>query len=50
MGAYRVAGASWTQVTISLANFDHLAPSPGGVWVLSIANCDDKAMDTLGPR
>ena len=45
--AYPVAGGNWTQLTISLANFDHLARSPAGLWVLSMANCDDKAMDTL---
>ena len=39
---------NWTQFTISLANFDRLARSPEGLWVLSMANCDDKAMDTLG--
>ena len=34
--------------THSLANFDRLARSPAGLWVLSMANCDDKAMDTFG--
>ena len=37
--AYLVAGGNWTQLTISLANFDRLARSPAGLWVLSIANC-----------
>ena len=46
--AYPLAGGNWTQLTISLANFDCLARSPAGLWVLSMANCDDKAMDTLG--
>ena len=46
--AYPVAGGNWTQLTISLANFARLARSPAGPWVLSMANCDDKAMDTLG--
>ena len=46
--AYPVAGGNWTQLTISLANFDRLARSPASLWVLSMANCDDKAMDTLG--
>ena len=46
--AYSVAGGKWTQLTISLANFERLAGSPAGLWVLSMANCDDKAMDTLG--
>ena len=46
--AYLVVGGNWTQLTISLANFDRLARSLAGVWVLSMANCDDKAMDTLG--
>ena len=46
--AYPVAGGIWTQLTISLANFERLARSPAGLWVLSMANCDDKAMDTLG--
>ena len=41
--AYRVAGGNWTQLTISLANFDQLSRSPAGLWVLSMANCDDKA-------
>ena len=46
--AYPVAGGNWTQLTISLAHFDRLARSPEGLWVLSMANCDDKARDTLG--
>ena len=46
--AYPVAGGNWTQLTISLANFKRLARSPAGLWVLSMANCDDKAMETLG--
>ena len=46
--AYPVAGSNWTQLTISLANFGRLARSPAGLWVLSMANCDDKAMETLG--
>ena len=46
--AYPVAGGNWTQLTIPLANFDSLARSPAGLWVLSMANCDNKAMDTLG--
>ena len=46
--AYPLAGGNRTQLTISLANFDRLARSPAGLWVLSMANCDDKAMDTLG--
>ena len=43
-----MAGGKWTQLTIFLANFGHLARSPGGLWVLSMAKCDGKAMDTLG--
>ena len=46
--AYPMAVGNWTQLTISFANFDRLARSPTGPWVLSMANCDDKAMDTLG--
>ena len=46
--AYPVAGGNWTQLTLSLANFDRLARSLAGLWVLSMANCDDKTMDTLG--
>ena len=46
--AYPVAVGNWTQPTISLANFERLARSPAGLWVLSMAHCDDKAMDTLG--
>ena len=46
-GAYPMAGGNWTKPTISLANFDRLARSPTGLCVLSTANCDDKAMDTL---
>ena len=46
--AYPVAGGNWTQLTISLANFDRLARAPALLWVLSMANCDDKTMDTLG--
>ena len=46
--AYPVAGSNWTQLTISLANFERLARSPAGLWVLSMTNCDDKAMETLG--
>ena len=45
--AYPVAGGQWTPLTISLANFDHLARSPAGLWVVSMANCDDKAMDIV---
>ena len=45
--AYPVAGGNWTQLTISLANFHCLAHSPARLWVLSMANCDDKAMETL---
>ena len=43
-----MVGGNWTQLTISLANFERLARPPAGLWVLSMANCDDKAMDTLG--
>ena len=43
-----MAGGNWTQLTISLATFDRLARSPAGLWVLSMVNCDDKAMDILG--
>ena len=46
--AYPVGGGNWTQLTMSLANLDHLARSPAGLWVLSMANCDDKGMDTIG--
>ena len=46
--AYPVAGGNWTQLTISLANFNALARAPAVIWVLRMANCDDKAMDTLG--
>ena len=46
--AYPVAGGSWTQLSISLANFDRLARSTAGFWVSSMANREDKAMDTLG--
>ena len=46
--AYPVPGGNGTQLTISLATFDRLAWSPAGLRVLSMANCDDKAMDTLG--
>ena len=44
--AYPVAGGNRTQLTISFVNFDRLARSPAGLWVLSMANCHD--MDTLG--
>ena len=43
-----MAGGNRTQLTISLANFDRLARSPAGLWVLTVANSDDKAMDSLG--
>ena len=46
--AYAVAGDKWTQLTTPLANFDRLAPSAAGLWVWSMANCNDKAMDTFG--
>ena len=46
--AYPDAGGNENQLTISLANFERLARSPADLWVLSMANCDDKAMDTLG--
>ena len=45
--AYPVAGGNWTPLTIALANFHRLARSPAGLGVLSMANGDDKAMDTL---
>ena len=45
---YLVVGGNSTQRTISLANCHRLARSPAGLWVLSMANCDDKAMDTVG--
>ena len=32
---------------IHSANFDRLARSPAGLWVLGMVNCDDKAMHTL---
>ena len=44
--AYPVAGGNWTQLTISLANFDRLARSHG-LWVLSMANCDDNPWDVV---
>ena len=43
-----MAAGNGTQLTISLANFNRMARSPTRLWVLSIANCDDKAMDNLG--
>ena len=46
--AYLMAGGNCTQRTIWLASFDRLARSPAGLWVLSLANCNDKAMATLG--
>ena len=46
--AYPKAGGNWTQLTISLANFDGLARSPVGLGALSMAKCDDKAMAPLG--
>ena len=46
--AYPVAGGNWTKLTISLANFDRLARSLAGLWLFSMANSDDKSMDTLG--
>ena len=46
--AYPVAGGNWTQLTISSANFDRLARSPAGVWVLSMANCVGGSWSPLG--
>ena len=46
--AYPVAGGNWIQLTICLANFNRLARFLAGLWVLSMANCHDKAIDTLG--
>ena len=43
--AYPVAGGNRTELTISLANFAPLACSSAGLLVLSMANCDGKAMD-----
>ena len=43
--AYPVPGGNWTQLTISLAK---LYRTPAGLGVLSMANRDEKAMDTLG--
>ena len=37
--AYPVAGGNWTQLTISLANFDRLARSPTGLRVVGMVNC-----------
>ena len=45
---YPVVGGNWTQLIISLANFDCLVCFLAGLWVLSMAYCDAKAMDTLG--
>ena len=39
---------AWTQLTIYFANLGRVARSPTGLWVLSMANCHDKAMHTLG--
>ena len=46
--AYPAVRGNWTPLTISLANFDRLARSLAGLWALGMANCDDKAMETLG--
>ena len=35
-------------LTISLVNFDPLVHSHARLWVFSMLNCDDKAMDPLG--
>ena len=45
---YPVDGGNWTHLTVCLANLNRLARSLAGIWVLSMVNCDDKAMDTLG--
>ena len=42
-----MAGGNLTQLTIPLANFDRLARSSAGLWVLSMAKCDDKTIDTV---
>ena len=42
-----VAEGNWTQLTITLAHLNHLVRSPAGLQVLSMANYDDKAIDTL---
>ena len=44
---YPVARGNCTQLTIPWANFDRLARSPAGLWVLSMGSCDDKGMDTF---
>ena len=46
--AYPVDWGNWTQNPASLANCDRLVRSRADLWVLTMANCDDKAMDTLG--
>ena len=46
--AYPMAGGNWTQITISVANFERLAGFPAGLLVFSMPNCDGKAIDTLG--
>ena len=46
--AYKIAWANWTQLTIFLANIGRFACSPMGLWMLSMASCADKAMDTFG--
>ena len=46
--AYTVGGGNWNHLTISLATHKRFADSATGLWMLSITNCDDKAMHTLG--
>ena len=48
--AYPVVGGNWIQLTISLANFARFARSSAGLWVLSMANCDDKPPPPLERR
>ena len=43
-----VAGVNWTQLTISLTNLGRLARFLAGLWALSMANYDNKAMEIVG--
>ena len=45
---YPTAGSSWAALTITLANFGEDARSPAYTWLIGLAVCAEKDIDTLG--
>ena len=46
--AYPVAGGSWSQMAVGLANHGPRGRTPAFVWIVALALCGDKDMATLG--